>query len=109
MKSITGYHAHLYYSLDQLDQAQALAQSTVKRFGVRMGHLHEKPVGPHPQPSCQLSITVEQFSRVIPWLMLHRSGLTVFVHTCTDNDLEDHTDHALWMGKMEPLKLEVFQ
>lgn len=108
MTNITGYHAHIYYALDQLPQAEALAKDVQKRFGVQVGRLHEKPVGPHPRPSCQLSVSIEQFSRVIPWLMLHRGGLTIFVHTCTGNDLPDHTDHAIWMGSMEPLKLEIF-
>ena len=41
--------------------------------------------------------------------MLNRRGLTVFVHPETSDSLADHRDHAVWMGRMLPLKLEVFE
>ena len=77
-------------------------------FGVVMGRVHEKPVGPHPQWSCQLAFGQDLFDQVMPWLALHRDGLVVFAHPETGDDLADHRDHGIWMGTGLPLKLDIF-
>jgi len=46
---------------------------------------------------------------VIPWLILHRAGLTVFAHAQTGNAMKDHTDHVLWLGPSEKLKLSALK
>lgn len=103
------YHAHVYFDEKTLEQARELCQNAAKLFGVAMGRVHQKPVGPHPRWSCQLSFDSEQFDKLIPWLDENRGGLTVLVHGVTGNDLEDHTTHASWLGEPVELKLEVFQ
>src|SRR5215207_8429945 len=40
-----------------------------------------------------------QFARLLPWLMLNRDPLDVFVHPETGDDLADHRDHAMWLGE----------
>ena len=67
--------------------------------------MHDNPVGPHPRGSCQLTIGKEQFTDVVSWLVLNRRGLTVFTHAQTGNALKDHTDHVIWLGPSETLKL----
>jgi DOPA 4,5-dioxygenase len=42
---------------------------------------------------------------VLPWLVLNRRGLTVFAHAQTGNALKDHTEHVIWLGPSETLKL----
>ena len=66
-------------------------------------------VGPHPEPMYQVAVDARVFPDLVPWLMLNRRGLTVFVHPETGDSLADHRDHAVWMGRMLPLKLEVFE
>ncbi|AMO97999.1 dopa 4,5-dioxygenase family protein [Collimonas arenae] len=105
---ITGYHAHIYYNIATLSQARALCEEATERFGLVMGRLHQRPVGPHPDWSCQLAFGPAQFGEVIPWLALNRAGLVVFIHPVTGDDLLDHSDHAIWMGEMRPLKLSIF-
>ena len=39
---------------------------------------------------------------------LNRGDLTVFVHPNTGQDLEDHRDHAIWLGQQVPLVLDIF-
>ena len=56
--------------------------------------------------SCQLAFEPEIFATLIPWLALNRDGLTVFIHPQTGDDLADHTEHAIWMGSIEPLVLD---
>ena len=105
--SIRGYHAHIYFSDATLAQAKALCQTAAQTFALVMGRVHEKPVGPHPDWSCQLAFKPELFGQLVPWLALHRSGLVVFIHPLTDNELLDHTERAMWMGQVRPLALSV--
>lgn len=102
------YHAHVYFDEKTTDQARELGQNAVKLFGVEMGRVHQKRVGPHPHWSCQLSFGSKQFDEVIPWLDRHRGGLNILVHGVTGNDLEDHTANASWLGNPVKLKLSVF-
>ena len=110
MADIRGFHAHVYFDEATAEQANDLCQKAGDVFKgshpIRVGRMHHRPVGPHPCWSCQLAFAPELFGAVIPWLALHRNGLTVFIHPETGDDLKDHTDHAIWMGSIEPLKLE---
>lgn len=102
------YHAHVYFDAHSLEQARELCQSAAKLFGVQMGRVHPRLVGPHPHWSCQLAFDATQFDRLVPWLDAHRDGLTILVHGLTGNDLEDHTTHASWLGEPAELDLSVF-
>jgi DOPA 4,5-dioxygenase len=108
MAEIQDFHAHVYFDADTGEQARALCEAARDRFGIAMGRVHEKLVGPHPRWSCQLTVPRDRFGDVIPWLALHRGGLTVFTHPNTGQDLEDHRDRAIWMGELLPLHLEIF-
>ncbi|PZW63617.1 DOPA 4,5-dioxygenase [Pseudomonas sp. URMO17WK12:I1] len=95
----------MYFDASSIGQARALCEAAAARFALKMGRMHEKLVGPHPQWSCQLAMRAEMFGEVIPWLMLHRGELVVLVHPITGNDLVDHRDHAFWLGAAQPLDL----
>ncbi|GAB5470411.1 MAG: DOPA 4,5-dioxygenase family protein [Rhodospirillales bacterium] len=107
--SVRGFHAHVYFSQETQAQAQRLCEQARDRFGLDMGRMHAKPVGPHPVWSCRLAFGPEKSGAVLTWLALNREGLTVFVHPETGDDLADHSRHAIWMGQMLPLKLEIFE
>ncbi|MDT4876837.1 Dopa 4,5-dioxygenase family [compost metagenome] len=104
---IHGYHAHVYFDAATLEQARALCEEAARRFELKMGRVHQRPVGPHPDWSCQLAFRPQVFAEVIPWLALQRDGLVVLVHPITGNDLVDHRDRAIWMGAVRPLDLSV--
>lgn len=106
--TIHNYHAHVYFDAQSIERARALCEEAVRRFGVKMGRVHERPVGPHPDWSCQLAFDADAFGQVVLWLALHRDGLVVFVHPDTGDDLRDHRDHAIWMGEVRPLDLSQF-
>ncbi|WP_277961369.1 DOPA 4,5-dioxygenase family protein [Pseudomonas sp. RIT-To-2] len=109
MQSINGYHAHVYFDASTIAQARALCEEAARLFpAVVMGRVHEKPVGPHPDWSCQLAFGPELVSEVLPWLAMNRKGLVVFMHPLSGDELADHRDHAIWMGAVRPLKLSVF-
>jgi len=102
---IENFHAHVYYDLAERAQAEKLCAAAGKKFGVKIGRMHDNPVGPHPRGSCQLTVGNDQFAAVIPWLVQNRRGLTIFAHAQTGNALKDHTEHVLWLGPSEKLKL----
>lgn len=107
--SITGYHAHVYYDADSKPAAEALRAAVEARFAVRLGRWHDRPVGPHPHWSYQITFTPEDFAELVPWLALNRGGLTVFVHPETGDELPDHRDHAIWLGEKAELNLDALK
>jgi DOPA 4,5-dioxygenase len=108
MTDIRGYHAHVYFDESSKNRARALCEAARDRFGAEMGRMHDRPVGPHPEPSCQLAFGPGTLAEILPWLALNRDGLTVFTHPDTGDDLADHRDHAIWMGSMPALDLSIF-
>lgn len=108
MSEIGGWHAHVYFDAATRGKAQRLCEAARDRFGVVMGRMHERPVGPHPAWSCQLAFDVDAFAHVVPWLALERDGLVVLVHPETGDERADHTRHAMWMGAVLPLDVSIF-
>ena len=108
MAQLRGFHAHIYFDPPQLAQAQDLAAWARESFHCGVGHFHERPVGPHPHGSCQLSLTPDQFGQFAPWAASHRGDLTIFAHGLSGDDLADHTHHVVWFGPSEALDLSIF-
>ena len=106
---IKGYHAHVYYSPQTRLVAERLRAAIGERFQVRLGSWHDEPVGPHPISMYQVAFVGEEFSGLVPWLMLNREGLDVLVHPLTDDSVADHTRFALWLGAPLPLRLDVLR
>ena len=105
MSTITGYHAHVYFDAANREKAHQLCTEAGRTFGLSVGRMHDKPVGPHPRGSCQLAFGAELFAQVIPWLIVNRRGLTVFAHAETGDAITDHTEYVLWLGPSETLNL----
>jgi aromatic ring-cleaving dioxygenase len=109
MSEIENFHAHVYYDPAERADALKLCKAAGERFDVKVGRMHDKPVGPHPRGSCQLTIEKEQLAEVLPWLVLNRGRFTVFTHAQTGNALKDHTQHVIWLGPSETLNLSQFR
>lgn len=103
------YHAHVYFDQRSVNRAAALCAEAGQRFGVSVGRVHQKTVGPHPRWSCQLTFDAAQFGQLIPWLEQERGELTVLVHPLTGDDLQDHSQHAMWLGAPVALDLSIFK
>ncbi len=102
---ISAFHAHVYFDASTVEQAKRLCEKARDLFALKMGRVHERAVGPHPKWSCQLAFGPEHFGEIVPWLAVNRDGLVVFTHPETGDVIKDHTEHAMWMGEMMPLKL----
>lgn len=100
------YHAHVYFDQETLAAASALCAEAGERFGLKVGRIHQKLVGPHTRWSCQITFGRKSFDEFIPWLDEHRNGLSVLVHALTGDDLADHTTHAYWLGNSVEINLD---
>src|SRR5262249_49077926 len=106
--AIEGFHAHIYYTPATRAVAERVRQALAAQFSVTLGRWHDAPIGPHPQAMYQAAFAPEEFARLVPWLMLHREGLSVLVQPETGDDYQDHATHSLWLGEPLPLRLEIF-
>jgi aromatic ring-cleaving dioxygenase len=108
--AVKGYHAHLYYAPPTRPTAERLREAIGERFpDARIGSWHDEPVGPHPVAMYQVAFAVDEFPRIVPWLMLNRQDLDILVHPLTDDSVADHTRFALWLGLPLPLRIEVLR
>ena len=104
---IESWHAHVYFDAASRDAAWALREAIAAGLGqaVSLGRFHERPVGPHPMWSYQMTIPPNAFGAVVGWLTLHHGALDVFIHPNTGDALRDHRDRALWLGNSHALDL----
>jgi aromatic ring-cleaving dioxygenase len=107
-REIKGYHAHIYYD-PATRAAAARVRAGLANFKVQLGSWHDEPVGPHSKAMYQVLFTPEEFDEVVPWLMLHREGLTVLVHPSTGDSYGDHLERSLWMGAVLELRKEALR
>jgi DOPA 4,5-dioxygenase len=105
--AIASWHAHVYFDAASRAAAWALREAVIARFGdsVEMGRFHERPVGPHPMWSYQIAFAQGRFAEVMAWLTLNHGDLDVFAHPNTGDELGDHRDRALWLGRSYALDL----
>jgi len=107
--AIESWHAHVYFDADTAAPARALYGRIEAAFpAAEMGRFHEKPVGPHPMWSYQVAFGPDLLTEILPWLALNRGALDVFVHPNTGDDLADHRDHVVFLGRSYPLTLSIF-
>jgi DOPA 4,5-dioxygenase len=103
---IRGFHAHVYFDAATRPVAVGLYEALARAFGVELGALYERPVGPHAKPMFHVAFAPDQFAAIVPWLMVNRGGLSVLVHPMTDDDVGDHDTRPMWMGEVVPLDIE---
>lgn len=103
---ITGFHAHVYFDTASRDAALRVREGLGARFDVQLGRWHDKPIGPHPKAMYQVAFSLEQFGKLVPWLMLNREGLDILIHPETGDDVGDHADRSLWLGEKLELDIE---
>src|SRR5258706_16176406 len=45
----------------------------------------------------------------LPWLMLNRDGPSILLYRGTGDAYADHIDHAVWLGSVLPLRMNVLR
>lgn len=109
--SITSWHAHVYFDAGTRDAAAAFREELAGTFAgrVQIGRFHERPVGPHPAWSFQIAFDPSELSFVAGWLVLNHGALDVFLHPNTGDQLRDHRDSAVWIGRNYTLDLRALE
>ncbi len=99
------YHAHVYFSLHQLETAQKVALNLDAGFALpfRRGPLEASLRGPHLLPQFEIDVLEENIDDLCAWLRKNRLGLSVLVHPESPDELASHLHEALWMGTVLPL------
>lgn len=105
---LDSYHAHVYFDESSQAKASNFCQRAGQELDIPIGRFHKRLVGPHPCWSCQLMFNKERYDEIIAWLEFNRDGLTVLVHGVSGDNLADHTEHVIWLGKPATLNLDVF-
>lgn len=108
VNSHQAYHAHVYFEKETLAFASALCEQAGKKFGLKVGRIHQQKVGPHPKWSCQIVFTAEDFDRLVPWLEENRADLSILIHALSGDNLADHTTYAYWLGDSHTLDVSMF-
>ena len=103
------FHFHLYYELDDIAKVENLIIKLKEIDHVQIGRIHKKPVGPHPIGSCQITVFKENYYEMTEWFLNNRDGIDLFIHPVSGEDLIDHTDFAMWIGKSYELNLDIFK
>ena len=107
-RAIVSWHAHVYYDpAATRPQAERVRAAIVARFKVQLGRWHDVAIGPHSAAMYQVAFDVPVFAELVPWLALHRGGLSVLVHPNTLAPRADHLVHALWLGPSLPLRADI--
>ena len=60
-------------------------------------------------PMFGVDIPIADLPAVLAHLMVNHGPLQVLIHPVTDDELMDHTHHALWLGQPQPLNLAVLR
>ena len=106
--AIVSWHAHVYFDpARSRPEAERVREGVARRFKVQLGRWHEVPVGPHTAAMYQIAFEPAVFPGLVPWLALHREGLSVLVHPNTLAPRADHLVHALWLGAPLALRGDV--
>ncbi|MBH9551415.1 DOPA 4,5-dioxygenase family protein [Inhella gelatinilytica] len=108
---IHSWHAHVYFEDSTQAAARALRGALEADLGprIRLGRFNEGPVGPHPVGSYEIAFLPEHLPAVLGWLLLNRGTLDVLLHPNSDNELRDHREGALWLGRPHALDLAGLQ
>lgn len=106
--NLHGFHVHIYFDPTARDKATAVHDSLVAQFAGQPSRPQFTGIaGPHPVAQMQVIFRSENFTAdVLPWLMFNRQGLSILIHPLTDDEVEDHTAHAVWLGKPVELLVE---
>lgn len=102
------YHAHIYFTLAQSALATQVRHNILQAIPALSytGQLIPRPIGPHPLPMFELHIPASIKAQAIAHIDALRAGLSVLIHPVQEDQLDAHTDSAIWLGLTLTLKLE---
>lgn len=94
------FHAHIYFPLKNIKLAEQLKEriETERKDVLNVFSLHMGLVGPHKMPMFEIHFANDE-RNLIEWLDEARGEMPVLIHPVTGDDLVDHTEKAIWLGR----------
>ncbi len=107
---IEDWHVHVYYGPETKASAEAIRADVEQHLpGLKLGRMHDGPVGPHPEGSFQVLIPNGRLAEAASWFALNRRGHTILLHPNTSDNLKDHRDYPIWFGAAPKINYEMFE
>lgn len=102
------FHAHVYYTAESRASIVRLHER-MKSFtpAATVHTLADGSRGPHVRGMFGIDIPKPMLAEILSFLVLNRGPHAVLLHPVTQNELLDHTQHALWLGPPQPLDLSI--
>lgn len=98
----TAYHLHIYFEKGQPSEQNArdvAAEIDAKFPGAVLDAHPVGRVGPHTERNIGVTIKPEFFGVVVAHLQMNNKGLSILIHPRTGDELVDHGEAAMWLGK----------
>ncbi|MCM0606082.1 MAG: hypothetical protein KA715_08330 [Xanthomonadaceae bacterium] len=103
------YHAHVYFTPDQLAQSRDFAQTLADLVpGLQFAGIARRPVGPHPLPMIEFHLTVDEIEPLKAALSKLPEVKSTLIHEDTGDDYKDHSEGAEWVGEKLELDFDFF-
>ena len=105
---IRTYHAHIYFSLDEMTLAGQVRQNIAQAMPqvTYLGELIPIPIGPHPKPMFEIHIPAADFNYAMATIEKLREGLSVLIHPVQHDEVAAHTVDAVWLGETLTLNID---
>ena len=100
--AVFGYHVHIYFEPGKVSEttARELVEELKSRFGDDVDSAAKiGKIGPHTAPNFAVHITKKGFTDIVSWTQLNANGLSILIHPETGDELKDHLDSSMWIGK----------
>lgn len=106
---IRTYHAHVYFSVDEMVFAEQVRDNIIEVLPqvTYTGQLIPIAIGPHPKPMFEIHVPAASINYAVATIDSLREGLSVLFHPVQTNELDAHTNGARWLGTKLSLNLDV--
>ncbi len=103
-------HIHIYFNEAAKDHAMELRRLIAEEFpDLRLGSVHDDPVGPHPMGSYLVLLPEDREDEVRSFLEKNHGDLSILIHPLSGDDAIDHKDENIdWIGKPVALDHSAF-
>ena len=105
------YHAHMYFTLDEMSLASIVRENIIKELPqlTYTGQLISMPIGPHLKPMLEMHIPAMQINDAMASIDALRQGLYVLIYPFQHDEMDAHTIDARWLGEKLPLNLDILK
>lgn len=103
------FHAHIYFENRDLEKALKLAELIQSNTMFDHVEVVDKPIGPHPLAMIEVHFNGKVYELVMSWFETHRGNFSVLLHQDTGDDVKDHTDGILWLGRALEIDFSFFE